>query len=190
MCCEAFVNSRAQNAVCAITNSARLPAGAPRRDCLQAQLAGGSPASAWLARVPPHPLLCFLEDTTGKTLGRCPKPRWGLNPQTPLALRGREFTSVTRQNRSPQSVVSSRGTRLLTQSQTVRDCLQAQLAGGSPASAWLARVPPHPLLCFLEDTTGKTLGRCPKPRWGLNPQTPLALRGREFTFVTRQNRSL
>ena len=154
------------------------------------------PGSAWWGNpsqgFPQTPSCAFCQNT--RTLGRCPKPRWGLNPQTPLALRGLQLTSVTRQNRAPQSVVCSRGKTSLTQLQILR-VLPAGAPPPRPASRLslvgepLARVPPAPFLCFWEDTKGKTLGLCPKPRWGLNPQTPLALRGLQLTSVTRQNRA-
>ena len=85
--------------------------------------------------------------------------------------------------RSAQSRIAfanSRGTSVLTQLQLLRVTRAGSACRGTPSQG----VPPTPLLCFLEDT--RTLGRCPKPRWGLNPQTPLALRGCQLSIYIRR----
>ena len=79
-----------------------------------------------------------------------------------------------------KAFANSRGTSVLTQLQLLRVTRAGSACRGTPSQG----VPPTPLLCFLEDT--RTLGRCPKPRWGLNPQTPLALRGCQLSIYIRR----
>ena len=99
--------------------------------------------------------------------------------ETFFALCGRQFTFGAKQNRV-LAFANSRGTSVLTQLQLLRVTRAGSACRGTPSQG----VPPTPLLCFLEDT--RTLGRCPKPRWGLNPQTPLALRGCQLSIYIRR----
>ena len=114
----------------------------------------------------PHTPSCALwNDTTGKTLGRCPKPRWGLNPQTPLAA---SRSSIYVRHKAESFAVKRRSLAGVSFADAITNI--ARLRPGSACQGF-----PHTPSCALwNDTTGKTLGRCPKPRWGLNPQTPLA----------------
>ena len=128
------INSRVRNVPDAIANIARPACRLSLR---------GNPSQGF-PRTPPV-LLAGCQD-----LGALPQTPLGIESPDPLSAARFLFYVRHKAKSFAASVVSSRGTRSLTQSQSLRDCLQAQLAGGSPprlpassacrglpASAWL-----------------------------------------------------
>ena len=107
------------------------------------------------------------------TLGRCPKPRWGESPPRPPICGGTfRISSITRRIKVFWFIADS-----CEKSSVVEKIKKENVKR-------LVRLHLRPTRHDLKAKRQKinTLGRCPKPRWGVTPQTP-HMRGNLSTFV-------